>query len=143
MFTFYLDENLTQPITATNPLVIEINVVGGGNYKDVRLFFGSPEGGKKFVPEPPDSEIRIFVHDTQLNNGHDLNSTDGPWYAIASTQQDLPNATRNTPFSLGAEVLGGVQNKKTFWIRFFEPEAPPNIWTDFELRTNLGRVINI
>jgi hypothetical protein len=52
------------------------------------------------------------------------------------TQSDLATNPKNNSIDIGTEVLGGVANAKSFWLRIFEPEQAPAIWEDWILTTN-------
>lgn len=142
-FGFYADQDLTTPLTLSNPLLMTFNVANGGQAVDVQIWFGSPQTGKKVVPTAPDFEIKVNVIDSTTGNGHDLDPVNGPYFVLASTQADLDTAQKNTELVLGTEVLGGVNNAVSFWLRIYEPEQMPNIWDDFRLVTNELAVMNI
>jgi len=141
-FGFFADTNLTQPLDRTNSIQLTFNVAGGGEYKDIQVYFGSPDTTIKAVPAPPDTYITVTIIDRDPS-AHNLDATNGPWFVIADTQANLSSAPKNQPYSLGTQVLGGVANAKSFWVRIYEPEQNPALYTDFVLTTNNILVQNI
>ncbi len=139
-FGFYADANLTQPLDRSNPINLSFNVAGGGEYKDIQVWFGCPDATVKAIPAPPDTVIIVQIIDTDPAL-HNFDAVNGPWYQIADTQANLSFAPKNQPYSLGPEVLGGTANAKPIWIRIYEPEQNPAIYTDFVLTTNNIQVV--
>lgn len=136
-FGFYLDANLTQPVNLNSPINIVINTVGGGAYIDIQLWFGSPDSTKKCqaASNPGVDQITITIRDNNPTI-HNPDPTSGPYWVLALNQNDLNSNPKNNSIDIGTEVLGGVANVKSFWLRIFEPEQAPAIWEDWILTTN-------
>lgn len=141
-FGFFADANLTQPLDRNNPKTLVFNVANGGQYIDFQIWFGSTDSTYKAQPVPPDTYITVQIQDTDPS-AHNFDAVNGPWYQIADTQANLSSAPKNTPFSLGTEVLGGVANAKSIWIRIYEPEQNPAVYTDFVVTTNNIQVVPV
>jgi len=136
-FGFYLDENLTQPVNLNTPINVVLNTAGGGAYVDIQLFFGSPDGTKKCQAASNSGvdQITITIRDTNPTI-HNPDPTDGPYWVLALNRSELDTNPKNNSIDIGTEVLGGVANAKSFWLRIFEPEQAPSIWEDWILTTN-------
>jgi hypothetical protein len=136
-FGFYLDENLTQPANLNTPINIILNTAGGGAYVDLQLWFGSTDSTKKCqaASDPGVDQITITIRDTSPTI-HEPDPTNGPYWVLALTQSDLATNPKNNSINIGTEVLGGVANAVSFWLRIFEPEQAPSIWEDWILTTN-------
>jgi len=143
-FGFYLDENLTQPTNLNSPTNIILNTAGGGAYIDIQLWFGSPDSSKKCqaASYPGVDQITITINDTNPTI-HQPNATSGPYWVLALNQSDLDTNTKNNSINIDTEVLGGVANAKSFWLRIFEPEQAPAIWEDWILTTNAILEVNV
>jgi hypothetical protein len=136
-FGFYLDENLTQPTNLNSPTNIILNTAGGGAYVDIQLWFGSPDSSKKCqaASNPGVDEITITIRDTNPTI-HNPNPTAGPYWVLALNRSELDTNSKNNSIDIGTEVIGGVANAISFWLRIFEPEQAPAIWEDWILTTN-------
>jgi hypothetical protein len=136
-FGFYLDENLTQPVNLNTPINIILNTAGGGAYVDFQLWFGSTDSTKKCqaASNPGVDQITITINDTNPTI-HQPNPINGPYWVLALTQSALATNPKNNSINIGTEVLGGVANAISFWLRIFEPEQAPAIWEDWILTTN-------
>lgn len=136
-FGFYLDANLTQPVNINTPINFVLNTAGGGTHVDIQLWFGSPDSTKKCqaASNPGQDQITITINDTNPTV-HNADPNNGPYWVLGLNQSDLDTNQKNTPLNIGTEVLGGVANAKSFWLRIFEPEQAPSIWEDWILTTN-------
>jgi len=143
-FGFYLDANLTQPVNMNTPISIVLNTTGGGAYIDIQLWFGSPDTTKKCqaASNPGVDQITITINDTNPTI-HQADPNVGPYWVLALNQADLATNPKNNSIDIGTEVLGGVANAKSFWLRIFEPEQAPAIWEDWVLTTNAILEVNV
>ena len=143
-FGFYLDENLTRPVNLNTPINIVLNTAGGGAYIDIQLWFGSPDSTKKCqaASNPGVDQITITINDTNPTI-HQPDATNGPYWVLALNRTELDTNPKNNSINIGTEVLGGVANAKSFWLRIFEPEQAPAIWEDWILTTNAILEVNL
>ncbi|ADO45290.1 conserved hypothetical protein [Hydrogenobacter thermophilus TK-6] len=143
-FGFYLDANLTQPVNLNTSINIALNTAGGGAYVDIQLWFGSIDSSKKCqaASNPGVDQITITINDTNPAI-HQPDATNGPYWVLALNQNDLNSNPQNNSIDIGTEVLGGVANARTFWLRIFEPEQAPAIWEDWILTTNAILEVNL
>jgi hypothetical protein len=143
-FGFYLDENLTLPVNLNSAIEISLNTAGGGAYIDIQLWFGSPDSSKKCqaASNPGVDQITITINDTNPII-HQPNATSGPYWVLALNRSELDTNPKNNSIDIGTEVLGGVANAKSFWLRIFEPEQAPSTWEDWILTTNAILEVNV
>jgi hypothetical protein len=128
MLSFYHDDPLSEEVTADNPINPSMDTLGVTiPYVDKEIKLGTPDETKRYraASDPGVDQIMVAVRDDSVGSGLAATSI-----KLALTQGGLAAAVAGESLAVGTQILGGVDNAVTVWVRYLNVSAAVNNYLD-------------
>jgi hypothetical protein len=134
MLKFYHDAALTQEVTALNPINPSMDALGTiVPYVDKQVWLGSTTADMRYraLSNPGVDQIIVDVVDSGSGTGEPDTAI-----KLSLTSGGLAGAVAGASLNVGTQILSGVANAVSVWIRYDDQTGVVGNYTDVYPETN-------
>lgn len=126
-YAFYHDSALTTPVTTLDPVTATQDELDTLSPVDKQVWIGAPDAGlvAKAHSNPGVDEIVVSILDVGAGAGETVAAI-----ALATSQAGLDSAVPGDPLSIGTQILSGIGNAATIWLRLNDTTGVLGVYTD-------------